>query len=217
MKYILTIIFSLALVTPVFASVTPWQNMTTGEGSNAGILDTGVTGILMSAPVASPPAGEYTNAQTITLSAPGSTEIRWMRNTQDLVLTCDSGNIYNSEEPISMGGSGLIRAVGCYGSNTGPLASLDYVITSSSEPASSGGGSTAGGGGGGSYTPPTAPPTTEQADFDDSGSVDILDFNILIINWGTTTGATKATGDADGNGTVDIYDFNILITNWSTA
>lgn len=66
----------------------------------------------------------------------------------------------------------------------------------------------------GGYTPSTTAPTTEQADFNDNGSVDILDFNILITNWGSTD-ATKATGDANNDEKVDIFDFNILITNWS--
>jgi len=68
-------------------------------------------------------------------------------------------------------------------------------------------------GSGGTYTPP---PTYAPADFDNSGKVDILDFNTLITNWGTTGGATQSMGDASGDGNVDILDFNLLIINWQS-
>lgn len=217
MKYILTIIFSLALVSPVFASETPWQTFITGEGSNAGSISTGIEGTVISAPTANPDPSEgpFTSTQTVTLVAPGSTSIHHFFNTTDFnsALTCSTGDTTN---PVEVVGSGLLRAIACYGDIAGPLASFSYEFSSppATTPAPSSGGSTGGSGGGG-YTPPTTPPTTAQADFDDSGSVDILDFNVLITNWGTTTGAVKATGDTDGNGTVDIFDFNILIANWS--
>jgi len=89
-------------------------------------------------------------------------------------------------------------------------ATIDTSVT----PAGGGGtGGTGGGGGGGA---PTTPPTTDQADFNSDGNVNILDFNVLITNWGTTSGATKATGDTNGDGKVDIYDFNLLIANWQS-
>jgi hypothetical protein len=216
MKYILTIIFSLALVSPVYAFETPWQTFITGEGSNAGILTTDINGILMQAPIANPATSTtpFIGTQTITLSAPGAASIHYFKNTKDLPGTLSCSNA-STTIPIIMEGSGLIRAIACYSSVdglvAGPMASFNYVIAppaNNNTPASSSGG-------GGGYTPPATPPTTDQADFDDSGDVDILDFNILISNWGTATGATKATGDADGNGTIDIFDFNILITNWS--
>ncbi len=172
-------------------------------------------GIVKSKPTASldPSDGPFTSTQTVPLSAPGSTSIHYFLNTTDLnsALTCSSGDTAN---PMAVTSSALIRAIACYGSIAGPMASFSYEFSAppATNPAPSSGG---GGGGGGSYAPPIAPPTTAQADFNESGEIDILDFNILITNWGTTTGATKGTGDADGNGTVDIFDFNILITNWS--
>jgi len=225
MKYILTIIFSLALVSPVYAFETPWQTFITGEGSNADtIVTTGVPeAVLMSEPIANPDAGTYTSTQTVTLTANGSIEIHYFFNKPKLneELVCsDDSSIYST--PVAINETGLLRAIACYNSTdgvvSGPMASLDYTI----ELAGTNGGSTGGttgssggntGGGGGIVS---TPPATDQADFDDSGDVDILDFNILISNWGDTS-ATKATGDADGNGTVDIFDFNILITNWSTV
>jgi len=214
MKYILTILFSLALVSPVFAvsavSESGWQDVGTGEGSTTGSVSTGIEGVVVSAPTVSPApsAGPFTSTQMVTLSAPGSTSIHYFLNTPDFnnALTCSSGA---TTAPVIINGTALLRAIACYGSTAGPMASFSYVFeVPPTTPATPSGG---GGGGGGGYTPP---PTTAQADFDESGNVDILDFNILITNWGITAGATKATGDATGDGAVDIFDFNILITNW---
>lgn len=71
--------------------------------------------------------------------------------------------------------------------------------TPTPSPSSGGGG---GGGGGGS---------TSAADINRDGKVDILDFNTVIVNWGTSGGA----GDLNSDGTVDILDFNMLMANWS--
>ncbi len=50
-------------------------------------------------------------------------------------------------------------------------------------------------------------------DADESGTVDIKDFNTLAANFGKT-GMTFNDGDFDGNGTVNILDFNILAANF---
>ena len=212
MKYIFTIIFSLALVSvasPAFASTTPWQKITSGQGTNT--ISTGTEGVVKSAPVASPApsAGPFTSTQTVTLSAPGSTSIHYFLNTHDLsnALTCSTGA---TTTPVTVTGSGLLRAIACYGGGTASstLATFSYVFTAppATTPAASTGGSS-----GGNYTPPTL----AQADFNGDGVVDILDFNTLIIHWGMTSGATKADGDANSDGKVDILDFNILITHWT--
>jgi len=215
MKYIFTIMLSLTLIFPVYASasVTDWQDVTTGEGSNAGNISTGIEGVVMSAPTANPPAGTYTEPKSVILSAPGSDSIHYFLNTTDFneALTCSTGA---TTTPVTVNGSALLRAIACYGDTAGPLASFSYKISSETEPATpSGGGGGNSGGGGGGYVPPATPPATNPADFNNSGTVDILDFNILIMNWGSTS-ATKATGDANGDKKVDIFDFNILITNW---
>jgi len=221
MKYIFTIIFSLALVSvasPAFASTTPWQGITTGQGTNT--ISTGTEGVVKSAPVASPApsAGPFTSTQTVTLSAPGSTSIHYFFNTTDFsnALTCSTGATTN---PVTISGSGLLRAIACYGGDTASstLATFSYVFTAppATTPAASTGGSSGGSSGGGSYTPPTTQPTVAHADFNGDGVVDILDFNTLIIHWGMTSGATKADGDANSDGKVDIFDFNILITHWT--
>jgi hypothetical protein len=48
------------------------------------------------------------------------------------------------------------------------------------------------------------------ADFNDDQVIDLNDFNILALNFGTLVGATKADGDADGDGDVDIDDRTVL-------
>lgn len=45
------------------------------------------------------------------------------------------------------------------------------------------------------------------ADFNSDAIVDLLDFNILALNYGTLVGATKATGDTDNDGDVDNDDY----------
>lgn len=49
-----------------------------------------------------------------------------------------------------------------------------------------------------------------EADFNEDGTVDLLDFDILAQNFGTVGGATTATGDANGDGDVDLLDFDVL-------
>jgi hypothetical protein len=64
-----------------------------------------------------------------------------------------------------------------------------------------------------------------RSDINDSGTVDILDFNLLLVNWGKEVkldltlpklDRCKATNIADinCNGKVDIFDFNLLLIYW---
>ena len=80
-----------------------------------------------------------------------------------------------------------------------------------------GGGDEGGGGGGGSTTTITTTTTTstlsveaKKVDANNDNKIDVLDFNTLIVNWGTTGGA-----DFNQDGTVDVFDFNLLMINWS--
>ena len=241
-KYITTIILSvLVFASPAYASETPWQTIIAGEGSNAGSVSTGIEGTVAAPPTASPDAGTYTSQQTVTLTAPGADTIHYFFNEPrlDEELTCsDPGSLYTS--PIMISGTGLLRAIACYGNYTTPVAYFSYTIENeeggtsgsgsnsgnNSGGGSAGGGTTGGGGatgggstgGGGGASGGTggSSTSTSPADFNNDGNVDIFDFNILISNWGTTSGATPAMGDADGNGTVDIFDFNLLIINWQS-
>jgi len=72
------------------------------------------------------------------------------------------------------------------------------------------------GGGGGTITPSTTVSPLSQAaqkvDANKDGKIDVLDFNVLMVNWGKT-GSNMA--DFNGDGKVDIFDFNSLMINWT--
>ena len=84
-------------------------------------------------------------------------------------------------------------------------------------PSSGGSGGSGGGGGGGGGSGSgggTSAPAPKTGDTNNDGKVDILDFNVLMVNWGTqVTGASH--GDLNNDGTVDILDFNVLMINWT--
>lgn len=109
--------------------------------------------------------------------------------------------------------------------------------------------STGGGGGGGSIVAPAYYNTIEntgiysqqtgpqnqsvdfsndyRADINDSGKIDIVDFNLLLINWGkksiVDTSKPKKdrcpvvnVADVNCDGKVDILDFNLVLVYWGT-
>jgi hypothetical protein len=101
-------------------------------------------------------------------------------------------------------------------------ASLPTTPTPSPTPTTGGGGggSTSGGGGGGGggvTTPstPTAPlsAAAQKVDANKDGKIDVLDFNTLMVNWGSTSVGNVA--DFNGDGKVDVFDFNLLMINWT--
>jgi hypothetical protein len=69
-----------------------------------------------------------------------------------------------------------------------------------------GGGSTGGGNNSGTS------PTFKIGDANHDGRVDILDFNLLMVNWGSLVPNNIADFNRDGR--VDILDFNLLMVNW---
>ena len=76
-----------------------------------------------------------------------------------------------------------------------------------------------GGGGGGTYTPPTPPaPVVPQinlakrSDINQDNSVDVFDFNALMVHWGST--AKNDSADINRDGVVDVFDFNLLMVHW---
>ncbi len=73
-----------------------------------------------------------------------------------------------------------------------------------------------GGGGGGGYIPPVSTSGLSEAaravDANNDDKIDVFDFNILMINWGST--AVDNLADFDNNNKVDIFDFNLLMIHW---
>jgi hypothetical protein len=68
-----------------------------------------------------------------------------------------------------------------------------------------------GGGGGGGGSAPLS--NFGGSDFNNDGKVNLIDLNILILNWGATG---NNASDLNHDGIVDILDFNLLMLNWSS-
>lgn len=135
-------LFAQAIVVPTTSEVT--GTLSTGLGNSA------VSGIVISVPIASPGAGSYTSAQSVTLTSSGSLSIRY--TTDNTLPTCTTGTVYAGA--ISVASTQTVKAIACYANNiASSVASYSYSIN----PIISGGG---GGGGGSSYTPPFVPATT---------------------------------------------------------
>jgi len=108
-----------------------------------------VEGTVVVAPTASPAAGSYTSAQSVTLDATGETSIRY--TTDGTTPTC-SNTQYSSA--ISVGSSATIKAIACYANSvSSTVASFAYTITTSAATVTVSGGG--GGGGGSAYVAPT--------------------------------------------------------------
>lgn len=56
---------------------------------------------------------------------------------------------------------------------------------------------------------------TSNADLNRDGSVDLIDFSILVFWWGTTGGNSSPPADINQNGNVGLEDFSILLFNWT--
>lgn len=71
-----------------------------------------------------------------------------------------------------------------------------------------------GGGGGYSYTPPsTLSAAAQKVDANKDNKIDVLDFDILMANWGSTSANNAA--DFNGDSKVDVFDFNLLMIHWT--
>lgn len=66
-----------------------------------------------------------------------------------------------------------------------------------------------------SSTPPPSALSSEaqKVDTNNDDKIDILDFNILIANWGSIIPGNVA--DFNNDGIVDIFDFNLLMIHWT--
>ncbi len=186
----------LAMATPAMAST-----YTGGLGTG---IQTGLSGIVDAGVSATPLPGTYTSAQSVKLSASGSDNIYY--TVDGTGPSCaPKGTKYTTA--IAVSSSKTIRAVACFGSAASPVAKFAYGINVSTPPASNGGG-----GGGGSVIT-TQNNTSVIGDINGDGVVNILDFNMLLVQWGKTGSSLSA--DLNHDGVVGILDFNILITHWT--
>lgn len=187
MRYLLITLLTFAIATPVSASEFT-GTLTTG-------LSTGVEGTVAATPIASPLPGTFTSAQSVTLTASGSDSIHYIIDGV-VAPTCSTGTVYSGA--IAVGSSLTIRAVACYNGAPSQVVIFAYGINISAP---------SGGGGGGGGSPPVP------GDFNGDAHVDLLDFNILVVAWGTT--GPSLTTDLNHDGVVDLLDFNILVVNWT--
>jgi len=170
-------------------------NLSTGISATNG---SGVTGVVVSPPIANPPAGIYASAQSVTLSASDATSIRY--TVDGTSPTCSTGNLYSGA--INVSTSEPIEAISCYSGNaSSTVASYLYGINP-------GGGtqttSSTGGGGGSS---------SSSGGSSSSGSFGIADFILLMANWGQPGPGNPA--DWSGDATVGIPDFIWLMAHWN--
>ncbi len=165
-------------------------------------IDTGISGVVVTTPTASPVVGTYTAVQSVVLAATGANSIHYTFDGSE--PTCLSAQVYRTGIAIPVSQSLTIKALACYANNKqSAVASFVYVINIATT-------NNGGGGGGGGSTPPLA--VSKVGDIDKSGVVDIIDFAMMMANW-DKTGVNSA--DLNGDLKVDIIDFALLMANWS--
>lgn len=150
-----TLLLAVALTGFTFAGATAIPTSSEVIGTlSTGLGNSSVSGIVIAAPVASIPAGTYTSVQSVTLTSPGSLNIRY--TTDGTVPNCTTSTVYSTA--ISVSSSQTIKALSCY-SNSVVSSIATYSYTISIPVVTSGGG---GGGGGGfiSSVPPVSVATT---------------------------------------------------------
>ena len=141
---LLALCFGVYALTANASTVT--GDLSTGLNTNAGSMD----GVVIAMPTLSPAAGTYTSAQTITLTAAGSTKICYTTDgsTEPSCATataCTAGTTLSNGGSISVSSTTTVKSAACYNNNsTGPVATSAYTINIPS--------SSSGGGGGGSST-----------------------------------------------------------------
>ena len=182
--------------------------LTTGIGGTVG--DNNVNGVVIAAPSANPPAGIYTAAQSVTLTADGASSINYSTDGLTTPICNSSGTVYSG--PIAVNSSMAIEARSCYPNNASStvvsyLYGINTPSTNSNDTPAQGGSSSGGDGGGGSVS------MFSKGDSNGDGHVNILDFVTLMADWSQT--GTGNAADFNGDGKVDILDFVILMANWT--
>lgn len=201
---IIALVLGLLIIKNISSASEVTGNLTTG-------VETGVIGTVIVNPTASPAAGTYTSSQSVSLTASGAIKIRYTTDGTD--PNCTTAGI-NYVLAIPVGESLTIKAISCYpNNNASSVSSFDYVINLPTPTPSPSGGGGGGGGGGGWNAPTPLSGGASQVDANNDGAINILDFNTLMIQWGST--GPNLSGDFDKNGVVDMIDFNMLMVYWS--
>jgi len=151
-------------------------------------------------PTANPPAGTYSSAQSVTLTAPGSSSIHYTTDGTD--PTCSTGNVYSTAIPVST--NTTIKAIACYGDNSSSVATFAYVINT-------GGG---GGDGGSTYHTITSTPGANGS-ITPSGSVSVISAGNQTFAIAPNSGYQIADVLIDGAsvGAVTTYAFSNVTGN----
>ncbi len=197
---IFALFISIGLFLPVFAFAQspslPHQffgtvNFSDGQASNGLVVEAKINGAVVGNSVTS--GGNYGY------------------NPNLLFATDNQGN--NAEETVEFYVDG-IQANETAVFENGKSIQLNLTIPESI----GGGGSTGGGGGGGGssgVTISTLPlsAAAQKVDANKDNKIDVLDFNTLMVHWGSTSVGNVA--DFNGDGTVDVFDFNLLMINWT--
>jgi len=164
-----------------------------------------------------------TGANLSWTASSGATSYNVYRSTND--SSWDSVSVLASTSNISYSDSGLEQGTTYYyrvkavaNSLTSSFSNSAYIsIAGSSNSSNNTGGGGGGGGGGGSYTPVTTTSKlsieAQKVDANNDDKIDILDFNVLMVNWGSTTSGNG--GDFNSDNKVDIFDFNMLMVSWT--
>ncbi len=115
----------------------------------------------------------------------------------------------NISSRISVSGTVNTSIVGTYtltysvSDNAGNSASTTRTVLIQSA-------SAGGGGGGGSSANMITTIAGAKVDLNNDGRTDLLDFNLLMVNWGKA----GSVADLNKDGKVDLLDFNLLMVNW---
>jgi hypothetical protein len=202
-------------------------------------VGTGIGGMVIKTPTASPVAGTYGAAQDVVLTADGANSIYYTFD--GTAPSCSaSGNSVVYSQAIPVDTSRTIKALSCYNSGAhSNIASFEYIInivppecatvahaltynpfptcgalTCENGYTLSGGACVVAGGGGGGGGGGNPPPAPIVGDINGDSTVNKYDFSLLMANWGAT-GANSS--DLNGDGVVDKYDFSLLMANWSAT
>ena len=185
-------------------------HLSTGIGGDVGT--TTFDGVVIAPPAATPPAGAYTSAQSVSLTADGASSIHY--TVDGTSPTCLTGSTYTGS--IAVNSSLAIETLSCYpAGHASTVASYLYAINIPGNPNSvtlPGGG---GGGGGGGSSSSSASTTSlfSKGDSNSDGKINIIDFVALMADWGYAGSGNQADFNRDGK--VDIQDFVTLMANWT--